>query len=83
MMFISSGAGDQLCGAGERHARSFCLSLLQPYVAPLGWTALIHASLMAAAPRDVGVTDEEGEAHPKLVLFGGNWVLRIYSPLRT
>lgn len=40
----------------------------------------MHASLMAAAPRDVGVMEEEEAAHPKRVLFRGNWVVRMYGP---
>lgn len=33
--------------------------------------ALIHGSLMAASPSDVGVPEEEEEAYPRLLLFQG------------
>lgn len=46
-----------------------------PQMVPLGWMTLTHTSLVAAAPSDAGVTEEEeGEAHPNLGPVGGNWV---------
>lgn len=68
-----SGAGDQLCGPeGEGHSRSLLSVLSAVIYCSSGVHSLIHASLTAAVPGDVGVTEEEGEAHPEPVLFREN-----------
>lgn len=45
-----------------------------------GWTAVIPTSLMAATPRYVGVTAEEGVAYLKPVLFRGSRILGVSNP---
>ena len=45
-----------------------------------GWTAVIHTSLMAAAPGNVGVPAEEGDSCLKPVLFRGSRILGVSSP---
>lgn len=69
-----------MCMGGKRHSRSFLCLACDPLCHPQGWMALIHASLMAADPRDVGVTEEEEAAHPECVHLRGNWVVGMDGP---